>query len=70
MKIGSIAAGLPALAGVLGLMGPCSLTVRADDAHAHLAVAQSEERTTDQKGRGSELLQIVRDATRRFKNVN
>ena len=69
MKIGSIAAGLPALTGVLSLMSLCSLTVLADDAHTHLAAAQSEERTTDQKGRGSELLQIVRDATRRFKDV-
>jgi len=69
MKIGSIAAGLLALAGVLGLMALCSLTVLADDAHAYVAVAQSEERATDQKGKGSELLQIVRDATRRFKNV-
>jgi hypothetical protein len=69
MKIGSIATGLPALTGVLSLMGLCSSTVLADDAHAHTAVAQSEERTTDQKGKGSELLQIVRDATRRFKDV-
>jgi hypothetical protein len=68
MKIGSFA-GLPALTGALSLTALC-LTAVADAGHAQaFGAAKREERTTEQEGKGSELLQIVRDATRRFKDV-
>jgi len=51
-------------------MGACSLPALADDAHAHVPSAQSEASTPDQKRRASALLEIVRDATRRFKEVS
>ena len=70
MKIGSFAIRLPPLIGAIGFMGLCSSTALADAAHAHLTPAQSESLTTDQKRKGSEVLQVVRDATRRFKVVS
>jgi hypothetical protein len=70
MKLGRLPARLPALVGALGLVGACSLPALADDAHAHSAAPQSQDFSKDQPKRSSELLQIVRDATRRFQNVH
>jgi hypothetical protein len=71
MRLGRFAAGLSSLIGTLGVtMGTYSSAALADDAHAHMAPVQSEELTRDSKRRSGALLQIVRDATRRFQSVS
>ena len=70
MKLGRFAAGFSYLIGALGIASTCSLPALADSGHAQMAHAQNMESTPEQKRRASTLLEIVRDATRRFQNVS
>jgi hypothetical protein len=70
MKSGRFTARLAALAGALGLVGLCAGPALADDAHPHGAAPQSQDFSKDKHNRDGTLLQIVRDATRRFQNVH
>lgn len=69
MRLSRFAAGASPLIGALGIVGICALPARADSGHAEMAHTQSMELTLEQKHRASRLLEIVRDATRRFQNV-
>jgi len=63
------AAGSSFLIGALGIASTCSLPALADNGHEQMAHAQNAQVTPEQKRRAATLLEIVRDATRRFQNV-
>jgi hypothetical protein len=53
----------------LVLMSVCPLRALAQDGHSHMAAPQNQELTEYQRSRASALINIVREATERFKDV-
>ena len=70
MKIGRFAMrlGYP-LVGALVAMSVCPSRALAQDHDAHMATAQHQPQTTEQRKQGNALVTIVRDATERFRDV-
>ena len=52
------------------LLSSCPVTILAQDVHSHTAAAQHQEQTPEQKRKASALIQIVREATERYKDVS
>lgn len=69
MKVGRIAKFQYSMIGVFVLMSAWTSRALAQDGHMHAPVPQHQEQTPEQKKQASALVQVVRDATRHFLNV-
>jgi hypothetical protein len=70
MTHGRFATGFAHFIGALGIATTCALPALADSGHEQMAHEQNVALTAEQKHRAATLLDIVRDATRRFQNVS
>lgn len=69
MKIRGFARQFPQLMMVLVLVGSCSWRAAAQNEHSHAATARNQNVTNDHSRQAGALLQVVREATERFKDV-